>query len=1137
YLPASKIPINTDKPFTLSIAGSAVVSGDYLLDSFLGKITITSANILALMTSATSATASYTLLKGFDAQWRYTVGNTPKQYIESDDPDYRAQYLPIIYNTLTVKTRSLGSADNFALLPTINYRISYLDNGSKFRIDFVSTNYNSSGVVTTRDWTDLKNTEIMASYKYAPGSFADAGDVAQRVMDMRVKLNLGTNFSLQGEVAHSEKQMNRGIADALDSILGSGNPADRYSLTRQNIVKDSDQVSIINANRQETLIGNDQYSLNYQAGYLRFRNGLVPQTSDTIKVKYKYYVNSQAQQQQFTDAGNALKVKAAGKTGSWNLAGYYSDIDQNFNPLGNIVQSKGTSEYGGTATYQPNKHLLFTSDLRKNIAHLKDADNKQYDSSSLYQRYTLSFKPLNTGQMLLSHEQSNAGDTAHATSSTFNAREVANNSYKQAMSYTFDLFNYPTLFEASRANASDSIAQTGSDASWLHLQNTYTPYAQFKLSSDFQESKSSAYRPSGIPNANLNNYGTNSISKINITYSPISQINTLTDYSYSRYLSQSDQTVSSNTVNLQEVKNWSFDYNYTPGWQDSAFSNLFTHGTLYHAESQLAYSGYTPDVDDRQGFDARINPWNLVGVNFSNQVNFYNYSNQKDLRSNRSSTLRFTGFNFFSLITMTDLNLNNRYSERDNMTDATISANYTLSEEKDLNYTLSSSPFSLLNINYYYQDKLNEDISSVQTFGLVKDSFISHPYQKQTWSLQSNTYYLGIPWTQISLGSLNGNTNLSLIKDITEETLASNNLTTSVNTRATIADSQSWAANYSVNLLPNLSLSDAYTRGQDFIYDTTSVSTANQNKDEYRMANNISGTWSQPFPLINITSISGATNYGETFRLEFNKPSSIFIYSKGNSAQLNYRPLDMITIQGDISKADEYSYQASSANFTRNSVQLVENAFDSRFNRSTLTGKGTVYFTPLSVLTLSSALELTDIEQYTYTPATSSIDSKLLSAQKLAAGLKYTPWSDLVFTYDQEWLNLWDHNTNTRGNGQHTVMKATYQPVAWAWERARGSVNFSWMREGNAGLGFNVLAQKYNSKDNFTLTQTEIESVDNFKETMDLSVDINVPMDSPVVQRLILTATAALINQVDRLKPELNNYNMFLLNIKGKIEF
>ena len=88
----------------------------------------------------------------------------------------------------------------------------------------------------------------------------------------------------------------------------------------------------------------------------------------------------------------------------------------------------------------------------------------------------------------------------------------------------------------------------------------------------------------------------------------------------------------------------------------------------------------------------------------------------------------------------------------------------------------------------------------------------------------------------------------------------------------------------------------------------------------------------------------------------------------------------------------------------------------------------------------------------------------------------------------------------------------------------------------NHGIGLNSLEQKYQSKDNFTLTATEITRVENVKETLELNADIEIPMDSPVINKITVTATGTIVRQADSIDSK-NDFNMSLFNINGKIWF
>ncbi|MFC1478209.1 hypothetical protein ACFL57_01980 [Candidatus Margulisiibacteriota bacterium] len=1148
-LPQTKIPVNSDKTFTLEIDGSTIVSGDYTLNSFHGIITVVSANVLSSLSSSSDITVNYTALRSFDAQWRYSVDSQGLRnsdatgvYIDSEDPNYRADYMPVVYNSITVKLRGLGSADSFTELPTINYQVAYFDEGEQFKIYFVTTNLNAENLVTTANWTDMKSMEILVLYKYAPGSFADAGDVVHKVFGLRGKVNFGEDFFLQCEVAQSAKEMNRGVLDALDRITGTGTAGEKYNLSNANIVKDSEEVYIYNDSFPNgSLISSDKYSLNYRVGYIRFRSGLVPQLSDIIEVKYDYYTGSQSQQQLQITSGNAVKLNSGAKIGSWDMTGYYSDVTAEFNPIGSIEQEKGTSEFGGNAVYQPSKHFKYTLDLKNNIPHKTDTDGKPYNENVLFHKHTLDFKPFNYGNMNVSHEQSHHSDDPHVKDSPAEIHEIESKSFNQSMSYAFDLAKFPSILELKRGGAANSLDKTDSFTNWLHFNNTYTPFSQFKLVSDYQQSQEGTVAPTSLPEEVLVNSKTTTITKFNIGYTPISQIKTQTDYSYQRVYVENEVSINITTHNLQEIKDWSFDYKYTPGWSDSFFYKLDMHGRIYHNENQVAFSGYAPDTEDKQSFDTRWSPWHLVNMNYDNQVNQNMNSNNQDRRFNRTNKLKFSGFNLLSLISLKELNINHRLSERDNLTETTSSRNYTNSTEDDFNYSLSSPQILFLTADYYYQEKENNDLSKIEKQSVIEEKLINHPYDKYKWDFKFTPPTFYIPFTWLSLGTFNGSSTVTYINDLTNETTISNNVTVTTSSKIIVTDSQNWAGSYSINLLPNISAKDDYTRSQEFIQDTTSSSTANRSKDEYIQNNKVLVTWSRPLifvlPLIDITSISGGVDHGDVFRLEFEKPLSVYINTRKHSASASYQPLSMLTLSGGISRLEETKFEAVSANFTRNSELLKTTQYDTKFDRNTLTKSGSARFTPLSQLTLTSALEWTDIEQNNLNNLSGTSDEKLITSQKFSAGATFTPLADLSFSYEHELISLWDHNTDTRGNGLHQTIKASYLPVVWSWEKAKGNVSFQYVREINTGIGLNILSQKYESKDNFTLTQTEIEEVDNYRETMEMNLDIEVPMNSPVITKFTLTGTATLINQVDNMDPLQNNFAMFLMNIKGRIVF
>ena len=1146
-LASNQIPISADNPLVVVVNGntltlaSATSSGDMSVNYYKGIITITSANIT--IDDATSINISYKLLKGFDAQWRFSIGSTAKTTIRSDS-EYPIQFTPAVYNSATVKIRNLGSALNFEVLPTANYEIQYLESGSELEIKFISTNINSNYI---GDW-QITNKEILVNYLYSPGNFAEAGDIVHKVIGIRGRQHINKNLYIQGEFAQSSQETNRGIVSAEDLLTGTGGTDAKYELTthrddkdKAGIVKDSEQVIIENTNKEQVQIGSDQYSLNYQAGYLRFRRGLVPQTTDKIRIRYRYYVSRQDQAEKVIETGSAIKVQTGGKVEDWTMSGYFSDVDAKFNPVGNITQAKGTSEIGGTAVYQPNKHFKFATDIRENTARKADSELKPYNAKTLAQKYNLFFKPLNYGVMSLTHEQTTQGDDAHNTAANQGVHEIDITNTKQALNYAFDFYNYPSLLEINKANETNPIANTGKDTNFLHLRNTYTPYSQFTLISDFQESIDAQHSSAGAGLGQLTSQKITSITKTNISWQPFSQIRTLTNYNYQRILAKNDVTVTSNTASLQEIRDWNFDYNYTPGFGDSAFTNLNLHGNYSHIENQQAFSGYAPDTDDKQSFDTRLNPWNLFGFSYNNNISNYWYSNNKDTRTNRNHALAFSNFSFFSLLNLSSLSISNRLNERTNLTETTSSRNFTSSKEDALSYAVSAMPLFYINTNYNYQEKHNiDDTIILYANDITNTKNIDHPYLQHNWSFKFAPPPLSIPFINLGLGNFDANSTMILIRDNTNEQNISNNVSATPNLRSVNTDSENWGANYSYQFMPNLGFSDNYTRAQVKLYDTTSVSTANRNKEEYSQGNKASATWSNPLwflPLnqvLNLTRVGANYNTSDIFRMEFEQNLALIIDTKEAILEADFQPLNYITIQGHYSKLRELKFDTT-ANFTTN-TQTLREYFDNRFLRNTDVIRGTVIYSPFSFLSLKSSAENSDIKWNNFNRLAGSTTSKYITAFKLSGGASFTPFSDLTISLDHAWIHLNDIDQVTQADGWQNNIKATYRPVSWTWEKARGKVFFTYNSVINHGIGLNSLEQKYQSKDNFTLTATEITRVENVKETLELNADIEIPMDSPVINKITVTATGTIVRQADSIDSK-NDFNMSLFNINGKIWF
>jgi len=417
---------------------------------------------------------------------------------------------------------------------------------------------------------------------------------------------------------------------------------------------------------------------------------------------------------------------------------------------------------------------------------------------------------------------------------------------------------------------------------------------------------------------------------------------------------------------------------------------------------------------------------------------------------------------------------------------------------------------------------------------------IDHPYLLHNWVFKFAPPPLSIPFLDVQLGSFDANSNLTLIRDNTDEINISNNVSATPNLRSVNTDSQSWGGNYSYQFMPNLRFSDNYTRTQAKIYDTTSITTANRNKEEYTQSNKASVAWSNPLwflPLnevVNLTRIGANYNTSDVFRMEFEKNLALIIDTKEAVLEADFQPLNYITLKGHYSKMRELKFDTT-ANFTSNTSTL-RNYYDTRFVRTTDIARGTVIYSPFSFLALKSSIENSDIKWSSYYRLAGSGTSKYITSFKLSGGASYNPFPDLTISLDHAWIHLNDIDQATEADGWQNIIKATYQPVSWAWEKARGKVFFTYNSVINHGIGLNSLEQKYQSKDNFTLTATEITRVENVKETLELNADIEIPMDSPVINKITVTATGTIVRQADSIDSK-NDFNMSLFNINGKIWF
>jgi len=1135
-LPVSKLPVKeNDDSFELWINNVKLTTADYTINNYTGTINIASQFVL---TETTDITVNYTYLESIETQWTYIVDN--QSYIESQEDEY----LPIVYGGISkVEIIYAESITNEKIeLSTKNYKINYMpeEYGNKFRIDF-RDGQEDQNVEDWGEWILTENTRIIVHYKYTPGEFAAASDFVHKVFGLRGKLNLGENFNIESEFAHSEKNMARGVLDGFFQGNGTGEDGKEYYLNgNKNIVKESETVMI-----DGQVINDNQYRINYRLGWIKFYNGRNPQPGQLITVTYKYYSEEAENLKDITEEGSAFKVKSTGKLGPWTLAGDFSDISQDFNPVGNITQSKGSSEYGGTAIYQPNKHFLFSSEMRQKVQHKKDSDEKEYDENATIQDYSLKFKPLNYGILKLSYYNKRSLDDLHFTSSTVNKiHQVDQETAQQGANYDFELFSYPSTFEITQGQESNYLSKSDKDTNWLHFKNTYTPFSQLKVITDYQSSfeKNENLAASNSDDTLINKLD-NSITDIRITYKPFSELTTQTDYIYKRTLEKKQTTINVTSVNIHETYEKTFDWRYRPNWSYPAFRNLSFHGRLYLKETPVPYSGYAPDTEERNNFDTRGNPWSLFGFNYENKFSKNTESDKKHSWDSISNKFQINNFDFFSLVKLKQLNIYKQDSNNTNLTESSTSSNYTSTETDDFNISLESKPFSFFSTTYYFEDNLREEVNITDkadsniSENLITTKTTESPDHQQKWEFSWHPKPLKFPFTKISLGSVSAKSTIINKQDNTYETTVTNNGIPTHNNRIIETQSQDWQLNYSYNLLQNLSLSDTYTRSELFVKDSTNTSTANRNKDEFKWTNDIGANWTRPLPWINISKIYLGNYKEDIFRHTFENKLSELIKIDKNTLEVDYQPIDKVNLNWHLQYKNDQQFKSPSTNTVANRDKLETVSYNNRYEQDTITQKGTLSYKPFSQLTLSTGLEFMDIKWENLFISPSTKNTKHITSQKLIGGISYQPWPDMSLECSFEQIFLQDHDSKEEGDGNRIIIKAAYRPVAWKWESARGSIVFNYEREINTGMGLNELEQEYNKRDNFTLTATEIEKVDNFKESMNLNLDIEIPMnDTPVIDKIKITGTATLINQEDN-KDSKNNYNMFLMNINGKIIF
>ncbi|GBR76161.1 hypothetical protein NO2_0758 [Candidatus Termititenax persephonae] len=1041
-------------------------------------------------------------------QLYFSGSNQATLYLERETPSFAR---PLVYESVILEVRRTGSL----FYVPLEYRRDYIigetadlpatigvvvDSDGKALVAFNPDAW-QRGIITfitgnsqigySPDPSYGYGDSFRLTYKISNAESTDPGDILHQTYGTKFSYSPVDWFRADVEYNESHKQYQRAInshsVSANGAMYNSSSGLDLKTLAGIDpleIVEDSEKVYV----NERLQTKNDQYTLAYNGGTLRFHSGMVFSPSDNIRVEFDYY-DAVGAQEQVDDRAKAAKVDLTLRLGSTDITAGYVTVDAKYDPVGNPpnLYPKGTEAKNVIVRSRPMERLNVYSRLeqQQNIQSAYDDGTDRY-GDTVYQNYKVDYGFNTNDNIALAYNRTDVNVPA-VTMVSANEGFYAVDTRQQ--DYQMDLNIGPSAFRTGvfLKNAESFTDEKDQDNPF----QTYNRNA--RLTNFFQPLKDLTFSTSYARNLDEEFKDLRSLSE-SLAYSEIVRYNPWTidssyeysgaDYLKEQSLGQDDYSTFTKTIGNDRRQIFNISFRRPPELSSDLYEELYLHydNTYYRRVTDLY--NQSPDVSRLDNFNATLRPYDIVSLGYDNRHSdnlLENRNRTEYYQENVYKLSKFYPAKYLSFLPADFLLVNKvEYSRRTNengrdWTGSTTERTYTLDNYYTLTHTYTLNPWDNLTIDL---DFTNKDIERFSETLYANKSYGSSESQEPEDTQSLKLKYL-LPEFFIARN----------IDYAWEMGLSQRKIN---------------KATYQVDNAGNITT----TTNRDDLY---------SGKHTMLMAYNYFTSFTNTHALQTLEEYKRKTGDGSR-------------YSYGQTDQANVRydlPFFNLGLTGGFTRV--YNLQFIRYGDLVDRAKLTNNDYQDKLRRFDDTQRYMVDYTPLTWLVFDASLYFRHIDQSLVTGHRTAAVGKThgtINSRSYEAGATYKPLLDMSLRYG------WKQNYFDLGFGEEKRFTAKYTPLKFDF----GELSYNYENLETYGKGTNDPEQT-NSLDNLNgFVQTRVVDREDIKVNNTLTFKVNKDISALIIDNIVIDINLTRLHFWDKVNPEFS-YSLNAFYAKGTINF
>ena len=1051
----------------------------------------------------------YTVLRNFKITFdQGATAIAPKVYFSGNNSttvilDEMVSNLPrpIVYESMVLEVKTKNSPFYIPLVYKRDYIIGYredLDDTPGARdsdgnailrnenleawqrgiITFITGNINTGYTVYSGFAAE---DQFRLTYKISNAETTDPGDVLHQTYGTKFTYSPLDWLRTDVEYNESQKQYQRSLASA--SYSGTGNASSQQEIQLSvlgvdalEVVEDSERVYI--NDRLQTK--NDQYSISYKGGLVRFRAGMILQPEDRIYIEFQYYSSGLGEEEMIIERAKAAKVDATVRLGNTDISAGYVTVDAKYDPVGNpaALYPAGTEAKNVIINSRPIDRLQLYSRVEQYetlLGNYYDDETQSRYQDTTYQNYKVSYGFNQNDSVALAYNRTDVKQPGSTT-------ELSGLNNRQ-QDYQMDLNFGPDNIRSGvfMRNAESFVDNFDVDEYSSKVFNR-----NIKLTNFLRPLKDLSFSSSFIRNTDDQFQTVRTMSQSDaytelVRYNPWT-LDTSLEYSGADYtnmydIDDPDETTRSTGRDRRQVFN--FNFRRPPELKSALWEELYLHydDTYSHRTTDLYKQA--PDVSRQNNFNAALRPYDIVSLGFEDR---------------------------YSTNLMEDRNRRDLYQENV----------YRLSRIYVTKY-ISIVPADFFIVNKIeFSRKANENGRSVQS-GSTERTYALDNYDTLLQSYTLN------PLANLSMTLDFDSRNVERFSEVLYTTGYSYSeslepeSTQAVNLRYTLAEL--WGIS---NIAYNWQLNASQRRISRLNVDQ--VGTRNYTKDDLDSGAN---KMTLAYNYLNSFTNSHSLDTLEEYKRKTDEGTR---YSYGQTDWLNVRyaiPFTGIGLTYGFTRVYNNQFRYLSGIIKKDS--LTKDTYNEKLLRFDDTQQYKIDYTMFPQLTLDGSLYFRRIEQEIQVGrmTTANIKSRgEINTKAYELGITYRPIMELNLRYG------WRQNIFDAGYGEESRFTADYKPLQFSL----GEINYKFENIFTYGKGTNDPEQNdsLNSLNGFV--QTSVVDRNDIKVINTLIFRVNQDISNVIIDNLIIDINLTRLHFWDRVNEEFS-YSLNAFYAKGTINF